>query len=55
MMKDKEVQRMYARKEVIICGGAINSPQLLQLSGIGNSQHLESLGISTLIDNPEVG
>lgn len=34
-----------ARREVILSGGAINSPQLLQLSGIGNPEHLQSLGI----------
>lgn len=33
-----------AKKEVIICGGAINSPQLLMLSGIGPKDHLEKVG-----------
>jgi choline dehydrogenase len=42
-------------REVILAGGAINSPQLLQLSGIGPAAHLAGLGIDVLVDNPEVG
>jgi len=41
--------------EVILCGGAINSPQLLQLSGIGNARELEQLGIDVVTDLPGVG
>ena len=41
--------------EVILAGGAINSPQLLQLSGIGPGALLQSLGIPVLYDNPNVG
>lgn len=41
--------------EVILSGGAINSPQLLELSGIGNAQHLQNLGIPVVQDNPNVG
>jgi choline dehydrogenase len=41
--------------EVILCGGAINSPQLLQLSGIGNASDLNALGISVVADLPGVG
>lgn len=41
--------------EIISCGGAINSPQLLQLSGIGNSTELESLGIDMVHHLPGVG
>jgi choline dehydrogenase len=41
--------------EVILCGGAINSPQLLLLSGIGPAQDLEKLGIPVLQDLPGVG
>jgi choline dehydrogenase len=41
--------------EVILCGGAINSPQLLQLSGIGNAGELEALGIDVVQDLPGVG
>jgi choline dehydrogenase len=41
--------------EVILCGGAINSPQLLQLSGVGNAAELSKLGISVVADVPGVG
>jgi choline dehydrogenase len=41
--------------EVILCGGAINSPQLLQLSGIGNAGELESLGVDVVHHLPGVG
>ncbi len=43
------------RKEVLLCGGAINSPQILQLSGIGPGGHLQSLGIEVKHDLPGVG
>ncbi|MGI9609026.1 MAG: choline dehydrogenase [Acidimicrobiia bacterium] len=42
-------------KEVISCGGAFNTPQLLQLSGIGDAEHLETLGIDLVADLPGVG
>ncbi len=42
-------------KEVISCGGAINSPQLLQVSGVGSAEHLKSLGIDVVHDLPAVG
>lgn len=41
--------------EVILSGGAINSPQLLMLSGIGPGAHLQDMGIPVLHDAPEVG
>jgi choline dehydrogenase len=41
--------------EVILCGGAINSPQLLQLSGIGAAAELQPLGIDVVSDLPGVG
>ncbi len=44
-----------ARREVVLCGGAINSPQLLMLSGIGDREHLAEHGIDTLHHSPEVG
>jgi len=42
-------------KEVVLCGGAFNTPQLLQLSGIGDRSHLEGLGIPVVHHNPSVG
>ena len=44
-----------ATKEVLLCAGAINSPQLLMLSGTGPKQHLEDKGIEVLKDLPGVG
>ena len=41
-----------ADREVILCGGAFNSPQVLMLSGIGPADHLRSVGIDPLIDLP---
>ncbi len=41
--------------EVILCGGAINSPQLLQLAGIGDATFLRSMGIDVVADLPGVG
>lgn len=44
-----------ATHEVIVCAGAINSPQLLMLSGIGDADQLQSLGITPIVNLPEVG
>ena len=44
-----------ARREVLLCAGAFQSPQLLMLSGIGPEDHLRSHGIDVLHDSPEVG
>lgn len=44
-----------AAREVIVCAGAVNSPQLLQLSGIGPAAALSAAGIAPLLDNPAVG
>ena len=48
-------QETHARREVILCGGVINSPQLLQLSGIGDPAHLVSIGVPVRHGAPGVG
>jgi choline dehydrogenase len=50
-----QTYRVAARREVILSGGPINSPQLLQLSGIGDGNRLQGLGISTVLHRPAVG
>ena len=53
--KGGRIRQVRARREVILSGGAINSPQLLELSGIGQGERLRALGIATLVDSPNVG
>src|SRR3954466_12104324 len=50
-----QLQQFRAEREVILCGGAYNSPQLLMLSGIGDPDHLMLREIETLVDRPQVG
>lgn len=52
---DGTTHTMKASKEVIVCGGVVNSPQILELSGIGSSTVLEKAGIDVLVDLPGVG
>ncbi|XP_037654245.1 choline dehydrogenase, mitochondrial [Choloepus didactylus] len=54
-VKNGQSHRAYASKEVILSGGAINSPQLLMLSGIGNADDLKKLGIPVVCHLPGVG
>jgi len=49
------IQRIDAAREVILCGGAINSPQILMLSGIGPADELRRHGITVTHDAPGVG
>jgi choline dehydrogenase len=44
-----------ARREVVLAAGAVNSPQLLMLSGVGDPEHLSRHGIPVVVDAPEVG
>ena len=48
-------ETIWAEREIILCGGAVNSPQLLMLSGIGAADHLSQLGIPVVLDMPAVG
>lgn len=50
-----EVTNYYCRREVILAGGAFNSPQLLMLSGIGDEAHLRGAGVQPLVHRPGVG
>lgn len=53
--KDGETRSVRARGEIILSGGAFNSPQLLQLSGVGPAQVLREHGIQVIADMPGVG
>ncbi|KAI1387561.1 putative GMC oxidoreductase [Hypoxylon trugodes] len=53
--KDGKRQQVSAKREVILAAGAVKTPQLLELSGIGNKNVLEKHGINCLLDNPNVG
>ncbi len=48
-------REMRANREVVLCGGTYNSPQLLQISGIGPAPHLQSIGVEVRHDLPGVG
>jgi choline dehydrogenase len=50
-----EAQELRAEREVILCGGAYNSPQLLMLSGVGPAEHLTMREVEVLLDQPAVG
>ena len=53
--KTGDVHKVYASREVILAGGAYNTPQLLMLSGVGPKQELQQLGIDVKQDLPGVG
>jgi len=53
--KGKQPRAIYADQEVLVCAGAVQSPQLLQLSGIGAPDVLASSGIAVTVEAPEVG
>lgn len=54
-VKDGNAHQLHANNEVVLCAGAIQSPQILQLSGIGPSALLAQHKISTVVDLPGVG
>jgi choline dehydrogenase len=54
-IQNKSASRASVAREVILSGGAINSPQVLMLSGVGPADHLKALGISVVSDLPGVG
>ncbi|KAK1137672.1 hypothetical protein K0M31_002169 [Melipona bicolor] len=53
--KDGVLREARASKEIIVSGGAVNSPQLLLLSGIGPKEHLAAVNVSVVEDLPGVG
>jgi glucose dehydrogenase (acceptor) len=54
-IRDNTTHRVYARKEVVVSGGAVNSPQILLLSGVGPKEDLAPMGIPVIHDLPGVG
>ncbi|MDN5939590.1 MAG: GMC family oxidoreductase N-terminal domain-containing protein [Salinisphaera sp.] len=50
-----DVRTLAANKEIVISAGAFGSPHVLQHSGVGDGEHLRSLGIEPVVDAPEVG
>jgi choline dehydrogenase len=54
-MQNGQITTERANREVLVCGGAINSPQILMLSGIGPADHLKSVGVEVVLDLPGVG
>ena len=50
-----KMNHVFARREIILSAGAVNSPQLLMLSGVGPRRHLTKLGIKVVHDSPGVG
>jgi choline dehydrogenase len=54
-LRDGVAHTVRATREVILAGGAVNSPQLLMLSGIGPAAHLQGMGVETIHDLPGVG
>ena len=54
-MVDGSTHTVKAKKEVIVCGGTVNSPQILELSGIGSSTVLGKAGIDVIVNLPGVG
>ena len=54
-IEDGKTKKVWAEREIILSSGAINSPQLLLLSGIGPATHLRDIGVDVVHDLPGVG
>jgi choline dehydrogenase-like flavoprotein len=55
-VRDKAgVREVHAAREVILAAGAIATPKLLQISGVGPARHLSSLGVPVVADSPQIG
>jgi choline dehydrogenase len=54
-VRDGRREQARVRREVVLCGGVVDSPKLLMLSGIGPADHLKALGIAVIADVPGVG
>lgn len=52
---DGSTHTVTVNREVLVCGGTINSPQILELSGIGSPTVLQKAGVNVVIENPGVG
>ena len=50
-----ETHSVKVKREVIVCGGSINSPQILELSGIGQPAILQKAGVNVVVENAGVG
>jgi len=55
VQRKEDIEMIFAAGEIILCGGAVNSPQLLMLSGIGPKKDLETVGVGVIHDLPDVG
>lgn len=52
---DGAAHTVRVKREVIVCGGTVNSPQILELSGIGSPEVLQKVGVDVTVDLPSVG
>ena len=53
--RNGQIDHVTAAREVVLCGGTVNSPHLLQISGIGPTAYLQSIGVPMVLDLPGVG
>ena len=53
--KNNKVFKIFANKEIILCAGAIGTPHLLQVSGVGDLEYLNEIGIKPIHDNKSIG